>query len=180
LKYPVTLAVNGREHRVEVEARTLLVDLLRDELGLGGVRIGCETGSCNACTVLLDGKAVKSCNVLALQVDGRRVTTIEGLGRVAGVGTAEGSRRLPQESEPLHAIQRAFLEQGATACGFCAAGALLAAKDILDRPLDPALVEVSLALRGHVCRCTGYGGLLEAVQSVPRAAGGGPSSRTET
>lgn len=180
MKYPVTLTVNGAEHRLEVEARTLLVDLLRDELGLGGVRVGCETGSCNACTVLLDGRAVKSCNVLALQVDGRSVTTIEGLGGVAGVGAAEGPRRLPQDSEPLDPIQRAFLEQGATACGFCAAGALLAAKDILDRPLDPALVEVARAFRGHICRCTGYGGLLAAVQSVPRPVEGGPSLRAET
>ena len=150
----VEVVVNGERRSLEVEGRTLLVHALRDGLGLTGAHIGCDTSQCGACTVLVDGRAVKSCTVLALQVDGREVTTIEGLAR-------EGE---------LHPLQRAFVEHHGLQCGFCTPGVILTAADLLSRGGSPSDEEIRHALRGNLCRCTGYQGIVESI----RAAGAAP------
>ena len=149
----VAFVVNAEERRVEVEGRTLLVHALRDGLGLTGAHIGCDTSQCGACTVLLDGRAVKSCTVLAHQADGREVTTIEGLAR-------DGE---------LHPIQRAFVEHHGLQCGFCTPGVILTTADLLSRNGSPSEEEIRHALRGNLCRCTGYQGIVDSI----RAAGAG-------
>ena len=149
----VTLEVNGREHAVEVDARTLLVHALRDECGLTGTKVGCDTSQCGACTVLLDGRAVKSCTVLAPQADGRQVTTIEGIG-----------------GEQPHPLQRAFTECHGFQCGFCTPGMIMASLDLLQGDRDPDEETIRHALEGNICRCTGYH---QIVESVRAAAGGG-------
>ena len=146
----VTLVVNGEERSLEVEGRTLLVHALRDGLGLTGAHIGCDTSQCGACTVLLDGSAVKSCTVLAHQAEGREVTTIEGLA---------------QDGE-LHPIQRAFVEHHGLQCGFCTPGVILMAADLLSRGGSPNDEEIRRALRGNLCRCTGYQGIVESIRAV--------------
>jgi aerobic carbon-monoxide dehydrogenase small subunit len=150
----VTLVVNGEERSLEVEGRTLLVHALRDGLGLTGAHIGCDTSQCGACTVLLDGKAVKSCTVLAHQAGGREVTTIEGLAR-------DGE---------LHPIQRAFVEHHGLQCGFCTPGVILTASDLLSRGESPSDEEIRHALRGNLCRCTGYQGIVESIRAVGAAS----------
>jgi aerobic carbon-monoxide dehydrogenase small subunit len=150
----VEVVVNGERRSLEVEGRTLLVHALRDGLGLTGAHIGCDTSQCGACTVLVDGRAVKSCTVLALQVDGREVTTIEGLAR-------DGE---------LHPLQRAFVEHHGLQCGFCTPGVILTAADLLSRGGSPSDEEIRHALRGNLCRCTGYQGIVESI----RAAGAAP------
>jgi aerobic carbon-monoxide dehydrogenase small subunit len=150
----VTLVVNGEERELAVEGRTLLVHALRDGLGLTGAHIGCDTSQCGACTVLLDGRAVKSCTVLAHQAEGRDVTTIEGL-------ATDGE---------LHRLQRAFVEHHGLQCGFCTPGVILTAADLLSRNATPSDDEIRHALRGNLCRCTGYQGIVESI----RAAGGAP------
>jgi len=150
----VTLAVNGEERSLEVEGRTLLVHALRDSLGLTGAHIGCDTSQCGACTVLLDGRAVKSCTVLAQQADGREVTTIEGL-------APDGA---------LHPIQRAFVEHHGLQCGFCTPGAILTAVDLLSRGPSPSDEEIRHALRGNLCRCTGYQGIVESIRAAGAAS----------
>ena len=147
---PLTLTVNGEERRLEVEGRTLLVHALRDELGLTGAHVGCDTSQCGACTVLVDGRAQKSCTLLALQAEGHEVTTIEGLGR-------DGD---------LHPIQRAFVEQHGLQCGFCTPGVILTAADLLARDPDPTDDAIRHALRGNLCRCTGYQAIVEAVRAA--------------
>jgi carbon-monoxide dehydrogenase small subunit len=143
------LLVN-REHRsLEVEDRTLLVHALRDGLGLTGTHVGCDTSQCGACTVLLDGRAVKSCTVLALQASGSEITTIEGL-------SANGE---------LHPLQRAFVEHHGVQCGFCTPGVILTASDLLSRDPDPSDEDIRHALRGNLCRCTGYQTIVESVQA---------------
>ena len=162
MKHPVALSVNGRQYTKEVEARTLLVHLLRDDLGLTGTHIGCETSICGACTVLLDGRAVKSCTRLAVQADGSHVVTIEGLAadaRAAGIAGENG----------LHPIQDAFWECHGLQCGFCTPGMILAAKDLLDRSPDPSEDEVRHALDGNLCRCTGYQHIVDAVRRAARS-----------
>ncbi len=146
----VQLVVNGDARSLEVEGRTLLVHALRDGLGLTGAHIGCDTSQCGACTVLLDGRAVKSCNVLAQQADGREVTTIEGLG-------ADGE---------LHPLQRAFVEHHGLQCGFCTPGVILTAADLLSRNAAPSDEEIRHALRGNLCRCTGYQGIVESIRAA--------------
>jgi aerobic carbon-monoxide dehydrogenase small subunit len=148
----LSLVVNGVRRSLEVEARTLLVHALRDSLELTGTHVGCDTSQCGACTVLLDGAAVKSCTVLALQADGAEVTTIEGL-------APDGE---------LHPIQRAFIEHHGLQCGFCTPGMILTAADLLSRDPDPSDETIRRALRGNLCRCTGYQPIVEAI----RAAGG--------
>jgi aerobic carbon-monoxide dehydrogenase small subunit len=148
----LSLVVNGVRRSLEVEARTLLVHALRDSLELTGTHVGCDTSQCGACTVLLDGAAVKSCTVLALQADGAEVTTIEGL-------APDGE---------LHPIQRAFVEHHGLQCGFCTPGMILTAADLLSRDPDPSDETIRRALRGNLCRCTGYQPIVEAI----RAAGG--------
>jgi aerobic carbon-monoxide dehydrogenase small subunit len=141
------LVVNGEARSLEVEGRTLLVHALRDGLGLTGAHVGCDTSQCGACTVLVDRRAVKSCTMLALQAEGAEVTTIEGL---AGDGD-------------LHPLQRAFVEHHGLQCGFCTPGMILTALDLLSRDPDPDDRAVRHALRGNLCRCTGYQPIVESV-----------------
>ena len=150
----VTFVVNGESRSLEVEGRTLLVHALRDGLGLTGAHIGCDTSQCGACTVLLDGHAVKSCSVLAHQVDGRDVTTIEGL-------ASDGE---------LHPLQRAFVEHHGLQCGFCTPGVILTAADLLSRTRSPSDDGIRHALRGNLCRCTGYQGIVESIRAVEVAS----------
>jgi aerobic carbon-monoxide dehydrogenase small subunit len=150
----VSLVVNGVEHTLEVEGRTLLVHALRDGLGLTGAHIGCDTSQCGACTVLLDGRAVKSCSVLAHQAEGREVTTIEGLGR-------DGE---------LHPVQRAFVEHHGLQCGFCTPGVILTSVDLLSRNGTPDDDEIRRSLRGNLCRCTGYQGIVESIRAAGAAS----------
>jgi aerobic carbon-monoxide dehydrogenase small subunit len=146
----VELRVNGEVHTLEVEGRTLLVQALRDGLGLTGTHVGCDTSQCGACTVLLDGRAVKSCTVLALQAAGREVTTIEGL-------APDGE---------LHPVQRAFVEHHGLQCGFCTPGVILTTVDLLSRVPDPDDETIRRALRGNLCRCTGYHDIVESVKAA--------------
>ena len=150
---PIELTVNGERRAVEVEARTLLVHALRDGLGLTGAHIGCDTSQCGACTVLLDGRAVKSCTVLALQADDVEITTIEGL-------AVDGE---------LHPIQRAFVEQHGLQCGFCTPGMILTAADLLSRDPDPGEDTIRHALRGNLCRCTGYQQIVDSIRAAGAA-----------
>jgi carbon-monoxide dehydrogenase small subunit len=146
----VSFVVNGAERSVDVEDRTLLVHALRDGLGLTGAHIGCDTSQCGACTVLLDGRAVKSCTVLARQAEDREITTIEGL-------APDGD---------LHPIQRAFVEHHGLQCGFCTPGVILTAADLLSRDASPSDETIRHALRGNLCRCTGYQGIVESIRAV--------------
>ena len=144
----ITLKVNGEEYGVEVSANETLLDVLREKLRLTGVKKGCDEGECGACTVLLDGRAVNSCLVLAPQVDGKEVLTVEGLSR-------DGE---------LHPIQRAFVEKGAVQCGFCTPGFIMSTYALLKDNPDPSDEEIMTALEGNLCRCTGYAKILEAVR----------------
>ena len=144
------LVVNGESSRLEVEGRTLLVHALRDGLGLTGTHVGCDTSQCGACTVLVDGRAVKSCTLLALQAEGSEVTTIEGLAR-------DGE---------LHPVQRAFVEHHGLQCGFCTPGMILTAVDLLRREPEPSDESIRGALRGNYCRCTGYQTVVDAVRAA--------------
>jgi len=155
MKKTVSIRINGRECRAEVEPRLLLVHFLREVAGLTGTHIGCETSLCGACTVLLDGRAVKSCTLLAVQADGRAVTTIEGL--------AEGDR--------LHALQQGFWEEHGLQCGFCTPGMILCSHDLLERTPSPSEAEIREAIGGNLCRCTGYQHIVNAVQSASRKLG---------
>jgi carbon-monoxide dehydrogenase small subunit len=146
------LSVNGSVHEFDVEPRLLLVHLLRDRLGLTGTHVGCDTTSCGACTVHLDGEAVKSCTVLAVQADGTKVTTIEGL--------AQG--------DDLHPLQEAFWEDHGLQCGYCTPGMIMAAADLLARNPDPSEDEVRHGLEGNLCRCTGYHNIVKAVRDAAR------------
>jgi carbon-monoxide dehydrogenase small subunit len=147
------VVVNGEERALDVEARTLLVHALRDGLDLTGAHVGCDTSQCGACTVLLDGLAVKSCTMLALQAAGSEITTIEGL-------ASEGE---------LHPIQQAFVEHHGLQCGFCTPGMILTASDLLSRGPDPSDEEIRRALRGNLCRCTGYQTVVESVHAAAAA-----------
>jgi aerobic carbon-monoxide dehydrogenase small subunit len=149
----IELVVNGERRSLEVEGRTLLVHALRDGLQLTGAHIGCDTSQCGACTVLLDGRAVKSCTVLAQQAEGREITTIEGLAR-------DGE---------LHPLQRAFIEHHGLQCGFCTPGVILTAADLLSRSGSPGDEEIRHALRGNLCRCTGYQGIVESIRAAEAA-----------
>jgi aerobic carbon-monoxide dehydrogenase small subunit len=155
----VTFVVNDEPRSLAVEGRTLLVHALRDGLGLTGAHIGCDTSQCGACTVLLDGRAVKSCTVLAAQADGRAITTIEGLAR-------DGE---------LHPLQRAFVEHHGLQCGFCTPGVILTAADLLSRDLSPSDGEIRHALRGNLCRCTGYQGIVESIRAAGAELAGAAS-----
>jgi carbon-monoxide dehydrogenase small subunit len=159
----ITLTVNGRRRTGEVEDRTLLVELLREGLGLTGAHIGCDTAQCGACTVLLNGRATKSCSVLAVQADGARVLTVEGL--------AKGKR--------LHPVQAALKAEHGLQCGFCTPGLVLGLVDLLGEQPDPTPEQVRAALDGHLCRCTGYQHIVDAALTAARAlreagAGGDP------
>jgi carbon-monoxide dehydrogenase small subunit len=146
----ITLTVNGNVAVIQVAVKTTLLEVLRDNLRLTGVKEGCDGGECGACTVLVNGNPVLSCLTLALEVDGRKVTTIEGL-------VHEGK---------LHPLQQAFIDEGAVQCGFCTPGMILAAKALLDRNPHPDIQEVRDGLNGNICRCTGYSKILKAVLSA--------------
>ena len=148
MKRPITLTVNGTDRTVAVESRALLVQVLRDDLNLTGTHIGCDTSQCGTCTVLIDGRAVKSCTVLAVQCEGEAITTIEG------IGTADS----------LHPIQSAFWEKHGLQCGFCTPGMIMTAVDFLASNPDPSEAEIRHALEGNYCRCTGYQNIVAAVQ----------------
>ncbi|MCK9901946.1 (2Fe-2S)-binding protein [Frankia sp. Cpl3] len=152
--------VNGTRHEVDVPARLSLADLLRDRLGLSGTHLGCEQGYCGSCTVLLDGAAVRSCLVLAVQADGAEVTTIEGVAPPDG---------------PLDRVQAALREHHGLQCGFCTPGIVLTLRHLLDQPSPPDEAELLAALDGHLCRCTGYVNILRAARSLVRT---GPEGRT--
>jgi aerobic-type carbon monoxide dehydrogenase small subunit (CoxS/CutS family) len=151
MRYEATLNVNGVGYPVEIEPGRSLLSVLRDEVGLTGSKEGCDDSECGACMVLLDGRPVNSCSYLALQADGHQVTTIEGL------AAADGE---------LHPLQRAFLDQGGVQCGFCTPGMLISAKALLDENPQPSEDEIRLALSGNLCRCTGYSGIVRAVQAA--------------
>ena len=146
----VSIVVNGEARAADVEPRTLLVYFLRETLGLTGTNIGCDTTSCGTCTVLLDGDAVKSCTVLAVQADGSEVTTIEGMG-------SEGN---------LHPMQEAFWEHHGLQCGYCTPGMIMAGADLIAKNPSPTEEEVREALAGNLCRCTGYHNIVKAVMSA--------------
>ncbi|MFH1031747.1 MAG: (2Fe-2S)-binding protein [Chloroflexota bacterium] len=147
MKKQITLKVNGQEREIIVEPRRTLLDALRYDLGLTGTKEGCSNGNCGSCTVLLDGKPVNSCLVLAVEVEGREITTIEGLSR----------------GEKLHPIQQAFIDEGAVQCGFCTPGVILSAKAILDSNPHPTAIEIRQAIAGNLCRCTGYDKIVRAI-----------------
>ena len=150
----VTVNINGESVSHDVEPRTLLVHYIRDHAGMTGTNIGCDSSSCGACTVHLDGEAVKSCTILAVQVDGQDVTTIEGL--------ADGAT--------LNGVQQAFVDEQAMQCGYCTPGMILTATALLERNPDPSHAEIVLAMNGNICRCGGYPKIIDAIH---RAARGG-------
>jgi carbon-monoxide dehydrogenase small subunit len=149
----ISMTVNGTPQSVDVEARTLLVHVLRDSLGLTATNVGCDTTSCGACTVLLDGESVKSCTVLAASVDGRDITTLEGL-------TPGG---VDADPSTWHPVQRAFRDQHGLQCGFCTPGMVMAAASLLTENPSPTADEVRSGLEGNLCRCTGYHNIVAAV-----------------
>ncbi len=150
MKSAVTITVNGAPRTAEVEPRTLLVDLLREHLNLTGTHVGCDTSNCGACTVWLDGEAVKSCTVLAVQADGRGVTTIEGI----------------SDNGDLHPMQRAFHEHHALQCGYCTPGMVMTAIKLLEANPAPSDEEIRRGLEGNLCRCTGYANIVAAVRAA--------------
>lgn len=149
-KYPIRLTVNGTVCELNVEADVRLVDLLRNHLHLLGTKEGCGKGECGACTVLMDGKAVTSCLILAVQANGSEIMTVEGLGG----------------EESLHPLQEAFIKYGAVQCGYCTPGMLMSAKYLLDTNPLPSRDEIRVAISGNLCRCTGYTKIIDAIQAV--------------
>jgi aerobic carbon-monoxide dehydrogenase small subunit len=148
----ITLQVNSQFHSMVVEPEELLVDVLRDRLGLTGTKNGCGTGDCGACTVLLDGNPVNSCLILAVSAEGKSILTIEGLG----------------DTDHLHPLQQSFIDQGAIQCGYCSPGFLLAAKALLDQVPDPTEAEIRFAISGNLCRCTGYAAIIRAILAAAK------------
>ncbi len=152
----VTIRVNGEERTLNIEPRLLLVQALREELGLTGTHVGCDTSSCGACTVLLDGVSVKSCTMFAVQAAGRSVTTIEGIGT----------------REDLHPMQEAFWTQHGLQCGFCTPGMIMSALDLIARNPDPTDEQIRSGIEGNICRCTGYENIVKAVTVAAAAVRG--------
>jgi carbon-monoxide dehydrogenase small subunit len=157
MKRLIRLNVNDKDYEIAVKPNQTLADVIRDEIGLTGTKKGCEVGECGTCTVILDGKPVNSCLVLAVQADGRNILTIEGL----------------ETDQGLHPIQQSFVEKGAVQCGFCTSGMILSAKSLLDRNPDADETEIRSAISGNLCRCTGYQKIVEAIASVKKE--GSPS-----
>jgi aerobic carbon-monoxide dehydrogenase small subunit len=157
----VTVTVNGAARTADVEARTLLVHLLREDFALTGTHIGCDTSNCGACTVLLDGVPVKSCTMFGVQADGHEVTTVEGL----------------LDGGALHSIQAAFKEEHGLQCGFCTPGMMLVGKALLDGNASPTDDEVRWAISGNICRCTGYTNIVKAIQTAGRVMAGTASDQ---
>jgi len=147
-QHQITVKVNGAEHKADVESRLLLVHLLREKLGLTGTHIGCDTTHCGACTVLLDGTPVKSCTVLAVQADGREVTTVEGL----------------EKDGQLHPIQEGFWQEHGLQCGYCTPGMMITGYALLQKNTNPSEAEIRQAISGNLCRCTGYVNIVKSVQ----------------
>jgi aerobic-type carbon monoxide dehydrogenase small subunit (CoxS/CutS family) len=152
MKRELNITVNGESYNFFVEPKTLLVQVIREMLGLTGTHQACDSSSCAACTVIVEGKAVKSCSILALQVNGKEVTTIEGL--------ADGTE--------LHPVQQAFIDNWAFQCGFCTSGQIMAAKAFLDENPDPTREQIQDQMDGHLCRCTGYNMINEAIQDAAK------------
>ena len=148
----VTVTVNGEKRTASVAPETTVLKLLRESFNLTGAKLGCDVGDCGACTVIVDGKLVNSCLMLAGQVDGRDILTIEGLAT----------------SDRLHPIQKAFEDKGSLQCGFCGPGVIMSAKWLLDQTPDPSVAEIRDALSGNLCRCTGYTKMIEAIQTIAR------------
>ena len=146
----IELYVNQHQYRLTVKPSATLLDVLRQDLGLKGTKRGCDQGHCGACTVILNGRAVKACTLLAVQADGKSITTIEGL----------------SSGDQLHPLQEAFVEEGAIQCGFCTPGMILSAKALLDEAPEPSEQEIREALSGNLCRCTGYVKIVKAVQKA--------------
>jgi carbon-monoxide dehydrogenase small subunit len=148
MKIPIKVNVNGTDYEREVEPRTLLVQFLREDLGLTGTHVGCDTSSCGACNILINGMAVKSCTTLAVQVDGDSVLTIEGM-------ATNGA---------MHPLQEGFKEEHGLQCGFCTPGMIMAGADLLSKNPDPSEHEIREALEGNICRCTGYHNIVKSIQ----------------
>jgi carbon-monoxide dehydrogenase small subunit len=161
----ISLTVNGQSRAADVEPRRLLVELIREDFELTGTHVGCDTSQCGACTVHLDGRAIKSCTVLAVQADGSQVTTIEGM----------------KTGDDLHPIQAAFWEKHGLQCGFCTPGMIMLAADLLAREADPSDDEIRHALEGNICRCTGYQNIVAAIREAAgtmRAGATAPTAQT--
>ena len=154
----VKVTVNGASRSAVVETRTLLVHFLREDLGLTGTHIGCDTTNCGACAVLLDGKAVKSCTVLAVQADGREVRTVEGL----------------EANGKLHPVQEGFIEEHGLQCGFCTPGMMMCSVALLEKNPHPTEAQIRRAISGNLCRCTGYVNIVKAIQHAANKMGGAP------
>ncbi len=150
MKQLIHLTINDREYDLAVAPNQTLVDVIRYELGLTGTKKGCELGDCGSCTVILDGKPVNSCLVLAVQADGSKIETIEGL----------------ETDQGLHPVQQAFVDKGAIQCGFCSPGMILSSKNLLDKNPKPSRDEIRQAISGNLCRCTGYQKIIDAVETV--------------
>ena len=159
---PIEIEVNGQSRTLDVEPRLLLVHLLREKLSLTGTHVGCDTSSCGACTVLLDGVSVKSCTVFAVQADGSRVTTIEGIG----------------DAKALHPMQEAFWSEHGLQCGYCTPGMIVSAVDLLARNADPSDDEIRAGLEGNLCRCTGYANIVASVRAAAKALHNGDARRS--
>ena len=147
----IELSVNGKKYQLRVEPRRTLVEVLRENLGLMGTKKSCNEGECGACTLIMDGKAVTSCLVLALDAQGKEIITVEGL----------------SEGETLHPIQESFLKHGGVQCGFCTPGMVMSAKSLLDDNPNPTLDETRRAISGNLCRCTGYQHIIDSIMAVP-------------
>jgi carbon-monoxide dehydrogenase small subunit len=160
----IKLTVNGQEHSIEVEPRLLLVHLIRENLSLTGTHIGCDTSSCGACTILLDGKSVKSCTILAVQANGKSVTTIEGLAPEGG---------------PLHPLQEGFKENHGLHCGFCTPGMILRAVELLEHNNNPTEEDIRWGISGNLCRCTGYNNIVKSIQWASAKMRGEPTPSSE-
>ena len=157
MKVPINVTINGKAHQSAVEPRTLLVHYLREELGLTGAKVGCDTSQCGACVVRLNGVTVKSCTCLAVQADGGEIQTIEGL------AAADGS---------LHPVQEAFWNQHGLQCGYCTSGMIMTVVELLERNPQPTAAEVRAGLEGNICRCTGYQNIVKATLAAAAAMGG--------
>jgi carbon-monoxide dehydrogenase small subunit len=158
---PITLTVNGVKHEAVVEPRTLLVYFLREQLGLTGTHVGCDTSQCGACTIHLNDRAVKSCTILAVQADGKEITTIEGLAH----------------NDEFHPVQEGFREKHGLQCGYCTPGMIMTAVDLLRANANPSEEEIKHALEGNLCRCTGYVNIVESVKWAAEKIGGKNVSR---
>ena len=150
MKKEITLKVNGNDYKMTVDTRMTLIEAIRDEIGLTGTKEGCSVGECGTCTVLMDGKPIYSCIMLAVEAEGKEILTIEGLA----------------DFDDLHPIQKSFIDHGAVQCGFCTPGMILTAKALLDENPNPTEEDVRKAISGNLCRCTGYSKIIEAIMSL--------------